>query len=172
MILIDISQVLISNLHMSLKGNIDIQLDENRLRNMILHSIRHYKQKFSREYGDLVICCDSRVPSWRREIFPYYKIRRVRNKERSALDWRVIVAMFDKILGEISDNFPYRIIRVDRAEADDIIGTLCHHFGDTEERILIISTDGDFIQLLRYDNVAIYNHTSKSMTKCRRQTNL
>lgn len=163
MILIDFSQIMISNLSVSLKGDFAVQLDEGRLRNMVLHSLKHYRQKFKKDFGDdFIICCDSRVKSWRHEVFPYYKIRRARNKEKSALDWPTINLMFDNIINEVRENLPYRTIRVDRAEADDIIGTLCRYGYETDEKVMIVSCDGDFHQLLvDFPNVFMYNHIDK-----------
>ena len=56
----------------------------------------------------------------------------------------------------------YKIsIQVDRAEADDIIGTLCNRFGKMKTKddikILIISGDKDFAQLQKYANVEQYS---------------
>jgi 5'-3' exonuclease len=163
MILIDFSQIMISNLSVSLKGNMNVQLDENRLRNMILHSLKHYRQKFKADFGDdFVVCCDSRIKSWRHEVFPYYKIRRARSKEKSALDWPAINLYFDKIISEIKENLPYRTIKIDRAEADDVIGTLCRHAYDNDEKVMIVSCDQDFHQLVvDLPNVFMYNHIEK-----------
>ena len=74
MILVDFSQVMISNIMMQLSNN-DSKLDEDMVRHMVLSSLRLYKRKFGAEYGELVICADG--PSyWRRQVFPHYKIGR------------------------------------------------------------------------------------------------
>ena len=44
------------------------------------------------------------------------------------------------------------MIDVESAEADDIIGTLCQEFGNTNEKILILSGDKDYQQLQQYIN--------------------
>lgn len=163
MILLDFSQIMISNLSIALKGQTDVQLDIDRLRSMVLYSIKHYRQKFKADYGDdFVVCCDSRVKSWRHEVFPYYKIRRARTKDKSSLDWPAIQRLFDQIIMEVKENFPYATVRVDRAEADDIIGVLARKSLETGERTIIVSCDRDFYQLL-VDNphVSMYNHIIK-----------
>ena len=50
---------------------------------------------------------------------------------------------------------PYKVIQVERAEADDIIGTICTEHGQQlgGEPILILSGDKDFQQLQTYSNV-------------------
>ena len=69
MILVDFSPVVISAVTaaaFSTKNPIDIhQIDEVLIRNMVLNMLRSYKSKFSREYGELVICVDS-SNAWRK----------------------------------------------------------------------------------------------------------
>jgi len=162
MILVDFSQVMISNIMMQLVNN-ESKLDEDMVRHMVLSSIRLYKRKFGAEYGEIVICADG--PSyWRREIYPHYKAGRKKAREKSAHDWSTIFNALHKIRDEISDNMPYPVLRLERAEADDIIGTLCHAYGQhgvVNEKILIVSGDKDFAQLQKYDNVAQYSPIAK-----------
>jgi hypothetical protein len=150
---------MLSNLHMSLKGHTQMQLDEGMLRSMVLNSIRSYLVKFKAKYGtDLVIAFDDKQ-SWRKESFPYYKIRRKTAREKSELDWPFIMQTFDKFYEELKANFPYRVIRIAGAEADDIIGTLAReHAQASDDRILIISEDKDFKALcVDFHNVDMYN---------------
>lgn len=160
MILIDFSQIMIANLSIALKGQMEVQLDINRLRSMVLFSLRNYRQKFKADYGDdFVICCDSRTKSWRHEVFPYYKIRRARSKDKSSLDWPAINRMFDQIITEIQETFPYKTLRVNRCEADDIIAVMARY---ASEPVIIVSCDRDFYQLLVDNpNISMYNHIDK-----------
>jgi len=162
MILVDFSQVMISNIMMQLTNN-DSKLDEDMVRHMVLSSIRLYKRKFGAEYGNIVICADG--PSyWRREIYPHYKAGRKKAREKSAHDWNLIFTALHKIRDEIEENMPYAVLRFDRAEADDIIGALCHAYGQhgiVTEKILIISGDKDFAQLQKYDNVTQFSPIAK-----------
>ena len=128
---------------------------------MILNSVRMYNVKFGEEYGELVIACDDKN-YWRKDIFPYYKAHRKADREASTLDWNHIFSILNKIRDELKETFPYKVIQVDRAEADDIIGTLCHRFGKTlkaedDKKILIVSGDKDFGQLQKYVNVDQYS---------------
>jgi len=166
MIVLDLNQVMISNLMVSLGGH-KIVMDENMLRHMILNTIRSNLVKFRSEYGnDLVIACDDKN-YWRKSFFPYYKANRKKNRESSGLDWNNIFQSLNKIRDEIRDNFPYRMIQVETAEADDIIGTLCSEFGTQlgGDPILIISGDKDFVQLQKYSNVSQYDPVRKRWLK-------
>lgn len=171
MLILDLNQVMISNLMMSLGGH-KIVMDENLLRHMILNTIRSNLVKFRNEYGDdLVIACDDKN-YWRKSYFPYYKANRKKNRDASDLDWNNIFQSLNKIRDEIKANFPYRTIQVESAEADDIIGTLCSEYGRDlgGEPILIISGDKDFVQLQKYTNVSQYDPVRKRWLKNQRPT--
>jgi len=87
---------------------------------------------------------------WRKEFFPFYKAGRKKNREKSDLDWHMIFDILAKLKQELKEHFPYKVIDVDGAEADDIIGTLVpRHI--MHENILILSSDGDFLQLQQYN---------------------
>jgi hypothetical protein len=168
MILVDYSQVAISNLMKQLsvsKG--ELVLNEELVRHMILNSLRGYRQKFFQEYGELVICCDA-TDVWRKTIFPFYKAGRKKHREDSVHDWNNIFTILNKIRDEIRDHMPYKSIRVDHAEADDIIGVICSKYGRIQyeearkaEKILILSGDKDFTQLQKYANVFQYSPVLK-----------
>lgn len=165
MLVIDFSQVMLSNIMVQIGNHTNAQLDENMVRHMVLNSIRMYKTKFGPEYGELVIACDA-SNYWRKTLFPYYKANRKKSQAASELDWKAIFECLNKIRDELLTVFPYRVIRVDTAEADDIIGTLAKEFGNTSEKILIISGDKDFQQLQSYMNVKQYNPVLKKFITC------
>lgn len=160
MIILDLSQVMLSNIMMQLGNHTNAEIEEGMVRHMILNSIRSYKTKFGAEYGELVIACDNKN-YWRRQLFPYYKANRKKNQEASEVDWKAIFECLNKIRAELKEVFPYRVIDIESAEADDVIGTLCRAYADTGEKILILSGDKDFIQLQRYLNVRQYDPVRK-----------
>jgi hypothetical protein len=161
----DFSQVTLSNIMMQLGNHTNTQVEEGIVRHMILNSIRMYRSKFGSEYGELVIACDSKN-YWRRALFPYYKANRKKSQAASELDWKAIFDCLSKIRAEIKEFFPYRVIDIETAEADDIIGTLCEEFGDTYEKILILSGDKDFQQLQKFRNVQQYDPVQKKKIIC------
>lgn len=165
MILVDYNQVTISNITMQIKMNKGV-LDEGMIRHMILNSIRMYRTKFKDKYGEIVICADA-TNYWRKDFFPNYKAHRKHDQEESDLDWNELFRILNKIRDEIAENFPYKVLRVDRAEADDIIGTLCNEFGRDlgGDPILIVSGDHDFKQLQKYSNVSQYAPVGKKFIK-------
>jgi len=66
MIVVDFNQTAISNMMMEIGNRKDIEVQVPLLRHMILNSIRSYKQKFGKEFGEIVIACDNQS-YWRRE---------------------------------------------------------------------------------------------------------
>jgi hypothetical protein len=161
-IIVDLNQVMLSNLLMSLGKHTNAPIEENMVRHMVLNSLRSYRVKFGSEFGELVISCDN-TNYWRRQKFPYYKANRKKNQEASELDWKAIFECLNKIRQELKDYFPYRVIDIESAEADDIIGTLVREFGVDigGDPILILSGDKDFIQLHTFANVKQYDPTRK-----------
>lgn len=173
MILVDMNQIMISNLMAHVKSN--QELDENLMRHIVLNNIRFYEKKFSSQYGELILCYDSKK-YWRREFFPFYKQNRKKDREKSGLDWGIIFDCLNKIRDEIKEYFPYKVMEVDGAEADDVISVLCktqcernivnEQLGNKIEKVLILSGDKDFIQLQKYSNVDQYNPVMKKIVKC------
>lgn len=147
----------------------NMKLEENLLRHMILNSIRSINVKFSKEYGKMIVACDSRK-NWRREVFPFYKANRRKDRDSSELDWQEIFQSLNKIRAELREFFPYPVVEVEGAEADDVIATLCKHngvhlMGSQTEKILIVSGDKDFAQLQCYSNVEQYDPVKKKFIK-------
>jgi len=148
--------------HIAMSGE---AFSEDLVRHMVLNSIRSYKTKHSSKYGELVICCDDRN-YWRKSIFPYYKAHRKKDREESTIDWGQVFSALNNIREELKENFPYRVIQVEAAEADDIIGVLTNRFGvwlnnENSERILVLSGDKDFGQLQKFSNVDQFSPITK-----------
>jgi len=160
MILVDLSQIMMASTMMSMeKGQTEADVDF--VRHMVLNSLRMYRTEYNDKYGELVICCDS-PHSWRRDHFPQYKASRKTGREESPLNWTQIFGCFETIKEELKTVFPYRFIQVDGAEADDIIGLLSRQ-ESRDEKVMIISSDKDFIQLQKYDNVYQWSPVTKKL---------
>lgn len=167
MILVDYSQTfrksLAMQLHLSSQSGGEAVLNTNEIRRMILTSILSYLKKYRKQYGELVIACDDRK-YWRREFFPQYKFHRKEQREETKIDWVAAFKCLDEVREELIKYFPYRVIQVEGAEADDVIGTICHKFGTylgNDDPILIISADMDFGQLQIYSNIYQYDPIQK-----------
>ena len=163
MILIDYSQLAIANLVIALKQEGNLPTPE-LARYMILNSIRGYVHQHKEEYGpEVVIAVDGPKP-WRRDIFPAYKAKRRERKDdvdHSTTD--LIYEYMDIIRKELEENFPYKVIKLDGVEADDIIAVCIKKSVKKwfNTKYLIISSDKDFQQLQKYPNVTQYSPVLK-----------
>ena len=145
MIIVDLNQIMISNLMVQINGRNAVELSESLVRHMVLNSLRAHKKRF-RDYGEMIIACDS-GNVWRREVVPNYKAGRKATRAKSGHDWATIFEILTKIKNEIKEHMPYKVIEVDTAEADDIIAVLVKKSYYTNQNVLILSGDQDFIQL-------------------------
>jgi hypothetical protein len=162
MILIDLSQFMISSVYVQIGNTKAVEVDEDLLRHILLSSLRTVKTKY-KDYGNVVIACDDKN-YWRKDIFPYYKANRKKSREDSGLDWAQIFGCLDKFKQEFREYFPYKVIQVPNAEADDIIAVLTKHYH--AEQILIASSDKDYQQLQVYPFVKQYSPVMKKEIVC------
>lgn len=145
MILVDFSPVAISCAFRDVGDG--MKPDKEQFRDMIFNALATISTKWKDKYGEIVICMDEK-PYWREEIFPYYK------KNRKPMTGDVHWDVVDEVKEVLNTRIPWKIISIQGAEADDIIGTLIHEFAPRSPRkFLIISPDGDFKQLQCYPNV-------------------
>lgn len=159
MILLDYNAIAIGNFVVQ-----KVAVDENMIRHMILNSIRMYRQKFSKEYGEMVIVADG-MNNWRKDVFPNYKVKRKKNREESSIDWTEAFRIIGMVRDEIRDNFPYKVVHQDGCEADDSIAHIAmstQEFGRYEP-VMIISADGDFKQLQVHKNIRQYSPLTKKL---------
>jgi len=177
MIIVDFNQTAISTLMAELAGRTDVEIRKDLIRHMIINAIRSYKVKFGAEFGELVIACDNRK-YWRKDKFPYYKASRKKARQDSGFDWKLIFDTLSEIKAELHQFFPYQVIDVEGAEADDVIAVLALWtqtndfknsvglFGEPEPQpVLILSGDHDFIQLQKYKNVSQFSPIHKKWIK-------
>jgi len=161
MIIIDFNGIAVGNLVVQ-----KLAVEENLLRHMILNSIRMYRQKFHKDYGEVVIVADGK-DNWRKEYFPQYKFKRKEGREESPIDWDEAFRIINMIREEIKENFPYHVLQVHGCEADDAIAHIAlstQEFGK-HEQVMIVSADKDFVQLQKYDNIKQFSPMTKKFVK-------
>ena len=156
-LLVDFSQIFIGSYMTSAKYG-DVSM--NALRPSVLNTLRLYRNKFTNEYGELILCCDDRK-SWRKELFPNYKAARKKVRTTTDTDWQDLYDKLNLLKSELIEWFPYKVLQVDKAEADDIIAVLV---GLANERTLILSSDKDFIQLHHF-NIRQYSPIQKKFVE-------
>lgn len=152
MVIFDFSQIMMATFfaHIQYGKNYNPTepIQPDILKYMILNTLRAILMKFKSDNHDklVVIACDSKT-SWRKNEFPFYKAARKKTRDQSDIDWSQVFPVFESMIQDIKDNFPYIVIDVESAEADDAVGVLTKTYNDSE--IIIVSADSDFKQLHR-----------------------
>ena len=155
--LVDFSQVFIGS-YMTASKFASVDMDV--IRPAVLNTLRMYRTKFVAEFGELILCCDDRK-TWRKEIFPNYKASRKKTRAATSIDWDNLYECLNVLKEELTEWFPYKLVQVEKAEADDIIAILV---GLLNERTLILSSDKDFVQLHGF-NVRQYSPMQKKFVE-------
>ena len=160
MILVDFNQMVIANFMQYQKQFTDDNALD-MLRHMIFNNIRMINRKFKEEWGEINFCCDG-PNNWRKKAFPFYKANRKKQREENPqnIDWQKLFDFITTIKKELSEEFPYKVLNGSECEADDIIATVCKHY-HKEDKILIVSSDKDFIQLHKYEGVKQWSPLTK-----------
>ena len=168
MIILDFNQICLASIMTMQKEvkNNDEKANKDLIRHVALSSIKSYKKKYGKDYGDIVIASDGRG-YWRKDFFPNYKASRKKSRDKSDFDWTFIFETLNEIRDDLREHFPYKVICLPKCEADDVIGVLAlqtQEFG-MHEPVMIVSSDKDFKQLQKYDNVAQYSPMLKKLVK-------
>ncbi len=102
----------------------------------------------------------------RKNIYPDYKSNRVGGRQTnygmfSSLDEQEDSETYQIVrLIEYLKCLPVALLSVDMVEGDDVIGYICKTYREHYERIVVCSTDKDFVQLIN-ENTFVYNPKTK-----------
>lgn len=141
----------------------DYEYDQDKFKHQFLNYVLYFNERFRKEYGEMVICLDSKG-YWRRDFFEHYKAGRKKARDSSGYDFAKVYENFNSLTEDLRNHIPWKVIEAKRAEADDIIGVLAKAF-HVREKIMIISSDKDFLQLQQYHGVAQYSPYTKNLIK-------
>lgn len=174
MITADFSQLLIAGCledQLNFQKGGDTKQMEQIARHRTLTSILLYKKKYGQKFGNMVLACDGN-DYWRTKYFPHYKGKRKVDKKESTVDWASIHSISNLLKSEIAETFPFKLILVPEAEADDVVPTLMEYLetqelqdDGLEERpqlVMNISADHDYRQLYaKYPNYSQFSPIQK-----------
>lgn len=162
LLLVDMSNLVISS-SMSFHSKTGSQVDNpDTIRNIFFDAFLFWRKKVK---GDEVVLSFDGRNYWRKDFFPNYKINRVKTKKESSFDWSSFYDNYQILIDELRDNFSFTHVKVDGAEADDVIASMVLKYSN-ERDITILSSDKDFLQLQRGNrNVRQYStRTNKWLT--------
>jgi len=134
---------------------------------MFLNGIFQYIETFQAD--ELIIALDARH-NFRKKIFKYYKAKRksARKKEDKKEGWFNYESFFkmqDEYIKQIEKTFPFKILKIDTTEADDIIGVLCHSKALKDNMKVLVTVDSDYVQLLASPFTTLYNPMTKKFVE-------
>lgn len=120
-----------------------------------------YKSLLRGKVDGIVLAVDYPL-SWRKLYWNRYKESRKPAREKSGVDWDQFYVHMDDLLADIQEHLPFKVIKVQNAEADDVIAVICM---ERKDKYTIISTDEDYLQLLS-DDIKLYNPMKRKYMTC------
>jgi 5'-3' exonuclease len=94
--------------------------------------------------------------SWRKEKVSTYKAQRKELRDKHDIDWQGFYSFMNEFVAELKQNFPFYVIKLPQLEADDILAHIARILPASDQKILVTS-DTDYIQLLKYENTKMYD---------------
>jgi 5'-3' exonuclease len=126
---------------------------------MALHMILNSMKKEYNKWGGTHTVFFLEGRSWRKSIYPAYKSNRkvafAQQTEKEQEDHKILVEAFDDLVEYLDKKTNITVVHNPVAEADDMIYMWIEAHPD--DKHILISSDSDFFQLLRYPNVMIYD---------------
>lgn len=156
------------------KSNPDINVDSGDLleipefiskyRETFLTTVEKIMKRHNMTFKDLIFlrdCSGSNV--WRKQVFPEYKGNRdyTNFNGKTLFQWS-----YDNLL-PIYIEKGARVIRFEDLEADDTGAIIVRWMAQNrpDEKIVIITNDNDYLQLLQYDNITLINLKEENLIK-------
>lgn len=122
---------------------------------MILHSMKKEYKRFSATH--CVFYLEGR--SWRKDVYPGYKANRAvafaQQTPKEQEDHKILQEAFDDLVKFLDEKTNITVLQNPTAEADDMIAVFIEAHPD--DKHILISSDSDFFQLLRFPNLMIYD---------------
>ena len=116
----------------------------------------NHLQSLKKNYEYLGVAFDSKVESFRNDIFKEYKSSRGIDKD--------ILGQFS-LAEKATELLGITLLSMDQYEADDAIASVCSVFKNKNIKIIIGSLDKDLMQCLSNENVVMYSTRYKTFTE-------
>lgn len=127
-------------------------------RNFMIANLFGYVKQF--QPNKLIVSVDCKR-NWRKEVYFNYKAGRKDKLKESVINFEEFYPIANEFIQDLKKILPnVYVLEVDNCETDDIIAVLVKDIFKNDD-VIILSTDGDFKQLLQYSNVRIFNPDAK-----------
>jgi len=126
---------------------------------MSLHMILSSMKKEYKKWSGTHTIFYTEGHSWRKDIYPDYKGNRkvafAQQTIKEQEDHGILVEAFDSFVEYLDAKTNITVLHNSKAEADDMIAVFIEAHPD--DKHIVISSDSDFFQLLRFLNVMLYD---------------
>lgn len=130
---------------------------------MILNSMKKEYNKWNGTHT--VFFLEGR--SWRKDVYPGYKANRkvafAQQTEKEQEEHAVLVEAFDDLVEYLDQKTNITVLKNPKAEADDMIHMWIEAHPDDQH--VLVSSDSDFFQELKFPNVIIYDPVKDILIK-------
>ena len=123
--------------------------DETYMKNLL-----KFKNMYNIPYENMIVVRDcSRETIWRMNIYPEYKANRKNTcsyKNKKYNIGNIFKHIYNSLYPQLEKQYGFRIVKVENAEADDIIAVLANKIREEDKTrlVVIISNDNDYLQLV------------------------
>lgn len=116
------------------------------------------------EATKVILAVDSKE-NWRKKVYSEYKEHRKENRDsHEDIDWNEFFKAFQEFVDDVKKYFPFYVIQIKYMEADDIAALITKNY--QAEKKIIITSDSDYVQLLKYNNVKIFDPIKTTFVTC------
>jgi len=99
-------------------------------------------------FDKIYFISDSKAGYWRRQIYSDYKVGRVYDDK---IDWEWVYNEYNNFVEELRQNKKIEMHKIDFAEGDDIMAYIINNNNELGYSNVLINSDSDLYQLLRFD---------------------
>jgi len=123
--------------------------DDTYMKNLI-----KFKNMYNIPYENMIVVRDCpRETIWRMNLYPEYKANRKNTcsyKNKKYNIGNIFKHIYNSLYPQLEKQYGFKILKVDNAEADDIIAVLASKIRELDKNrlIVIISNDNDYLQLV------------------------
>ena len=126
---------------------------------MALHMILYSMKKEFNKWGGTHTIFYLEGRSWRKDVYEGYKANRkvafAQQTPQEQEDHEILVEAFEDLVDYLHNKTNITVLRNPKAEADDMIAVFIE--AHPNDKHILVSSDSDFFQLLRYPNVMLYD---------------
>lgn len=134
---------------------------------MALHMIMNSMKKEYNAWNGTHCVFYTEGKSWRKSIYPAYKGNRAtafaQLSPKEQEDHKLLAEAFDDFVQYLDSKTNITVLRNPKAEADDMIAMFIEAHPD--DKHVLVSSDSDFLQLLRMPNLVIYDPVKDILIK-------